>query len=131
MSIRVAWDQSEHVPEKTVIYWTFDGSWDWNDFSDADKLAYDMAISTAETVHSIIDFRASPKIPSTGAIGYFKRSITKAPPNRGKIVIVGASLMIRALEGILRSLAPKDSYKYRMADNLDDAYRILEGGQDQ
>lgn len=126
MGISVNWDQNGRLPEQTVIYWTFEGQWDWNDFSVADKEAYELAMSTKDTVHSIIDFRASPRIPGSGAIGYFKGSITKSPPNRGKIVIVGASLMIRALEGVLRSLAPKESYKYRMANDLEEAYRILQ-----
>lgn len=125
MGIIVDWDIQGHMPEKTVIYWTFDGKWDWNDFSKADKQAYDMAMSMTHRVHSIIDFRASPHLPSSGAIGYFKRSVTQAPPNRGTIVIVGASRFIRALEGVLRALVPQNAAHYRMADTLEEAYDIL------
>lgn len=128
MGIDVSWDASGRFPEKTVIYWLFEGQWDWNDFSRADKQAYEMALAESHTVHSLIDFRASPNIPRSGAISYFTRSAMKAPPNRGTVVVVGAPRLIRAMEGILRALAPKASeqYKYTMLNDIEEAYQVLE-----
>jgi hypothetical protein len=132
MGIRTEWDTSGRFPEQTVIYWTFEREWDWNDFSKADKEAFQMALGVSHSVHSIIDFRASEGIPRSGAISYFTRSVTKAPPNRGTVVVVGAPRMIRALEGILRALSPKASEqnKYTMVNEVEEAYQILLGVSD-
>lgn len=127
MGIQVDWDHSGQMPEQTIIYWMFEGEWDWNDFSQADRQAYEMALSMPHTVHSIVDFRASPHIPRRGAISYFTRSVTKAPPNRGLVVIVGAPRMARALEDVLRTLAPQASSHYKLANSIDNAYQMIQG----
>ena len=128
MGIDVKWDDSGHLPEKTLIYWTFEEGWDWNDFSEADKRAFQMALDVSHTVHSIIDFRASSGIPGSGAISYFTRSIQKAPPNRGTVVVVGAPGIIKAMEGILRLLSPQAAAlnKYPLVDTPEEAYTILQ-----
>lgn len=130
MGITVGWDHSGQLPDHTVIYWSFEGVWDWNDFSEADKCAYELALSQTHTVHSIVDFRGSSHIPSNGVISYFARSVTKAPPNRGLVVVVGAPRIIQALEGILRLLTQKAASKYRLVDNLESAFVILKQFQE-
>jgi hypothetical protein len=127
MAIQVDWDGSGRVPEKSVIYWTFDGEWTWDQFAEMDKRAYELSLEMTPTVVDVlVDMRASSRIPFSGAIGYFSRSIRRNPPNRGSVVIFGASGIVRALEPVLRRLNPGTSDGYQIIETIDEAYQFLE-----
>lgn len=123
MGITVEWYQYESL--KPVIYWTFDGVWDWNDFNDADYRAYNMAAEADRRVHSIVDMRASAGVPRTGAVSYFSRSVKTVPPNRDQVIIVGVNSLLRSFEPILRRLYPRASSNYRIANTPEEAFAML------
>jgi hypothetical protein len=125
MTVLVDWDQSPNVSARSVIYWIFEETWDWYDFGKADRQAYQMALSVPHRVDSIVDFRRSQRIPRSGALSYFSGSVTKAPPNRGIVVVVQPPAMVRALESVLRRLYPASSAQYVLASTLDEAYALI------
>ena len=127
MGVEVDWDSSGRVPEESVIYWTFDGEWTWDQFAEMDALAYEMSLEKTPTVVDVlVDMRASKRVPFSGAIGYFSRSIRRNPPNRGSVVIFGASGIVRGLEPVLRRLNPGTSDGYQIIGTIDEAYQFLE-----
>ena len=132
MGIQVAWDDSGRVPEESVIYWTFAEEWNWNEFAEADKTAYQMSVGMIPVVIDVIvDMTQSDRTPFIGAIGYFTRSIHHDPSNRGVVVIVGVSGILRSLESILRRLTPKASPAYVLVNTLEEAYHLIEDRQQQ
>ena len=130
MDIQVEWDDSQRLPDCAIIVWTFPDEWDWNDFAQADKQAFQMALDSLNTVHSIVDFRQTNRLPHSGAISYFTRSIATAPPNRGIVAVVSTSRLISSLETILRALAPKAAKQYVLVKTLDEAYTAIAQYQD-
>lgn len=127
MGVQVDWDSSDQNPEKSVIYWTFAGDWTWDQFAEADVRAYEMSLEMTPTVIDVlVDMRASNRIPFSGAIGYFSRSIRRSPPNRGAVLIFGAGGIVKALEPVLRRLNPGYSDGYHLVETIDDAYQFLE-----
>ena len=132
MAVQVAWDDSGRVPEKSIIYWTFAGTWNWDEFAEVDEIAYEMSVGMMPAIIDVIvDMTGSGRTPFTGAIGYFTRSLRRNPSNRGIVVIVGARGVLRSLEAILRRLNPKTSQAYLLVATLEEAYHLIEERRQQ
>lgn len=126
MGVHVDWDTGDRAPARTIIYWTFEGLWDWGEFSAADEKAYQMALSVDHQVDSLVDFTRSNHLPMSGAMTYFMRSVRRNPPNRGTVVVFAANSVIRAIANVLKRLNPAFAENYVFADNLEDAYMLLD-----
>ena len=126
MGIQLKWDDSGRVPEKTVIYWAFGESWTWTDFAQCVEEAYDWQMqSVPKTIHTIADMQEGKGMFAADAISSITYSIKHVPPNRGKVVVVGASRLLKLLEPIIRRLVPQLSAAYVLVDSLDEAYELV------
>ena len=120
MSITVSWDNAE----KTVIYYAFDGSWDWDDFDAAFEQSVTMTESVEHYVHIIADLRNSDSLPD-GALLYIRRVMRVIPPNRGKIVVLGGGKNVKILMDMATRIYKKIAHRFIVVDDLTDAYVAL------
>ncbi len=120
MPIQVAWDNDE----QTVIRYDFQGSWSWSDYSQAVEEADRMMLSVDHTVDAIANLQHSRGLP-TGAIHHVRRTITKAPPQLGVIVIAHPSLFVQAMTTAFNRVYPHLGERILLADTLDEARALI------
>ena len=126
MNITVTWDNDE----KTILRYNYGKSWNWNDFNQAAKEAYEMLDLVTHTVSIIMDFQNAQLIPQ-GAITNVQRAFsTRRHNNIGTTIIVGASAnsFLQAIAGIGRKLsrATANDWQLTFVATLPEAYDLIE-----
>ena len=125
MSIRIKWDDSGRVPEKSVIFWEFDETWTWKEYDERTQEAYEWQKDQPKAIHTIVDMRRSKGLFSGNALSSIVRGIRLVPPHPGKVAVVGANRYIQMLEPIIRRLIPHLASYYMLVDSLDAAYELI------
>jgi hypothetical protein len=125
MSVSVAWDNSE----KTVIRYTAEGKWTWDEF----YLARDAARAWMDSVsHSkinfIIDVRSTSIFPSN-ALSHFGRMPSHTHPKSGMIVMVGVHRFAQVLVDMMTHLNSAAMNKFCMVSTMEQAREILAARQ--
>ena len=117
MSINVEWDGDE----KTAVRFTYLGQWTLPEFYTAIDQSNAMMAEVGRKVNVIIDTRKSNALPNN-FISVMRMMPSKASPNTGTIVIVGANAFIRAFANTIARLFPSEQQrKVILADTLDSA----------
>ncbi len=104
MGINVRWDNEE----QTIIQYSFDGRWTWNDLYSALDRVQEMSASVDHRVDAIIDLTHADLMPA-GAIFSLdgrknaQKLASKANAARGLIVIAGANAFIRSIYDAFRA----------------------------
>lgn len=123
MGIRVEWDNKD----KTVIRYSLEGQWTWDDLLDAVATSNAMLDEAGHKIHFIHDASTSKGIPN-GALSQLKRFIGKEHPNTGRSVIVGAQgnaiMLARGLLGMVDRVYKKD-WAFMFANTLEEARAML------
>ena len=124
MKIQSQWDNDNH----SIIRHEFERGWSWTDFHQALDTAYQMMDTVNQDVHVILDFRTANLIPN-GALTQLKMAYSNPKhSNIGKTVVVGANSFMQALVSVGTKLAgnSSDNWEVQFANNLDEAYQILD-----
>ncbi len=123
MAVRVEWDNKE----KTVIRYSLEGQWTWDELLEAVATSNAMLDAAGHKIHFIHDASNSKGIPN-GALSQLKRFIGKEHPNTGHSVIVGgrgsAIMLARGLLGMVDRVYKKD-WAFMFADTLEEARAML------
>ncbi len=124
MTIKVAWDNSEH----NVVRIVFQHGWIWQDLRQAIEQADDLITSQPHTVDLLIDIHDAGGIPSdfiTRAGELFSQGDARA--NEGQKIIIGANTLVRiAYKGFLKIYGSKmESRPFKFADSLESARQLL------
>ena len=120
MPVEVTWDDDAH----TRIYYRFSGKWTWDEAWQAMSKANRLSREEEHTVHALIDLTGSNWFPP-GAITQFRASRKMRPPNRGYLIIISTSTLIRTIENIIRLIFPDVMSDYHTAQTYDDACQRL------
>ncbi|MBL8161637.1 MAG: hypothetical protein JNJ61_06580 [Anaerolineae bacterium] len=123
MGIHVEWANRE----RTLLIYSFGGSWDWNDYQAASEQARGMTGSAAQQVDVILDFRHTNALPQ-GMMRQFSssfRSLAYQPHNVDRMVIVGATGLLVIISNVLRNIYPQVTAKVLEAPTLEKAYTLL------
>lgn len=123
MGIHVAWSN----PERTLLTYTFSGSWDWADYHSVSEQAYSMTSSVTHQVDVILDFCQTNALPQ-GVLRHFSssfRNMAHQPRNINRIVIVGATGLLVIVSNVLRNVYPQVTAKVLEAPTLEKAYALL------
>lgn len=92
--IHVQWDNDE----QTIVVFTFDGAWTWQDFRDACDESRRLHDQVSHIVVSIFDLREANDLP-TNFFSHVRYALDVTdPPNRTQTqFVVGAGFLIRSL----------------------------------
>jgi hypothetical protein len=128
MAIRVEWDD----PNQTALRYTYEGSWNWDEFQQAHRQARLMLDTVDHKVDVIIDVVQTGILPNN--ILSRANSIPRdRHPNEGTVIIVGANPLIRFLYDVARRIYAEviDYRGYRIVSNLEEARSIARSRTDR
>lgn len=121
MSIQVSWGNAE----QTIILYTINGRWTWEQFYDAISQGRTMMESVAHPrVDFIVDMTRGKLLPGN-ALPQFARMSNNHHSKSGRMVIVGATGFIHALLNILGKHQQKTLRMIMAVQSLDDARDLL------
>ncbi len=119
MPVTVDW----YNPEKTILCYTFDVQWTWDDIQNVLEIAFSLIDSVDHPIHVLLDLRANTSPPRISAAGL--RQVAHSPathhPNVTRIIIIGGGPMIRVLYDIFSRIYPQAAAYYQFADTLETA----------
>lgn len=121
MAIQVQWDN----PEKTVIYYTFEGRWTFKDFNGVYQEVFAMLDTVNHPVHAIVDLSKSPFFP-TDTLSEMRRLTFEQHRNGGITVIITQNHMAHAMYNFLRSVYRRFSEVFHLVNSQEAAYQVLE-----
>jgi hypothetical protein len=122
MPITVKWDNDE----KTIIYYTFDGAWTWDEFNAVYQDVYAMLDTVQHQVHAIVDLRSSRLLPRD-TLTQMRRLTYEQHENGGITVFITSNPLARTFYSILSNLYRRAREIFRLATTPQDAYDILAG----
>jgi hypothetical protein len=128
MAIRVEWDDSD----QNALRYTYEGSWNWDEFQQARKQARLLLDTVDHKVDVIIDVVQTGILPNN-ILSRANSIPRERHPNEGTIIIVGASPLIRFLYDVARRIYAEviDYRGYRMVASLEEARSITRGRSDR
>ena len=121
MGITVMWDNEQH----SIIRYVFECHWTWDDFQVARELVYKMIDAETHTVALLFDVPRDVSIPPN-FVSKFATMFRHKHPRTCAMVVVGGNPYVRALVGVLASVADKSGNTLRAFYLQDQAYAWLE-----
>ncbi len=119
--ILLDWDN----PQRTIIRYTFEDPWTWEDYYATNIKRDQMFSSTDQVIDIILDFRLGKHIPPQ-AVTHFRKAASWDSPQRGVVVVIGVNVILQALANIMINVYPQAASKApRPARDLDDARRMI------
>jgi len=120
MGINVTWDDAE----RKIIYFNFDGPWQWDELYAASDQATAMLDSVGHMVDFIMDIREASQNPKD-LMSHAERIASGSHPRRGIMVVVGANKLLRTVGSGLRKLFPVATRSVVFASDLEEAYEVI------
>ena len=112
--------------EKTIVRWTPQGRWTWEDVYEANERVMTMLDDVPYPVGHIADLQGSELMPP-GAIKHLRYLFSQKRRESDFVIIVGASTVVRALFQFLYNLPLPLFQESRMimVSAMDEAYRVI------
>jgi hypothetical protein len=120
MPITVQWDSDE----KSVVRYTFESKWTWDEYHAAIAQAFDMVKDLPYVVNMILDFSQSTVLPSN-ALSHFSSSMKTPPREFDVAVVISKSGFIETLVAVFRRLSSKTGEKLVVRKSLEEARAYL------
>jgi hypothetical protein len=125
MTVYAEWDNAE----KTVMRWTFEGDWTWEEYYSTRKTTNQQISAQKYPVDLIVDMRASNALPS-GVLMHARNAVFISPENISLTVYVGINPVLRAFfnmfNNLYRGLIRAKQLDMILVATIDDAYKALE-----
>ncbi len=126
MAIQVAWGN----PDRTIVLYTFDGAWTWQEFHAAIDIARRLTSTVRHPVREIIDMTQADDVPSLvslplNAMNHMKRLIHSVHSAECEVFVVGVKPLVKALWDTFRAISsPSRATNVCFVKTLDEAYRL-------
>jgi hypothetical protein len=120
MPITVQWENDE----KTIVRWTLEGVWGWDDFRAAQAELHSMIRDLPYLVDVVADMRSAPSLPKD-TFRNFKSAELRAVPNRDRIVLVGANLLVKGMATTFNQVFRNHPTHFLLAENVEEALTLL------
>lgn len=122
MPINVMWKDQE----KTMLAFLFEGTWNLNDFYQANQKSNSLLDEVTHSVTLVMDVQGSKMIPN-GFMGALSNASRKIHPNTGIVVMVGVNAFARAFISLYRKIYPEKEGEKSIyfAANYDEAQSIV------
>jgi hypothetical protein len=125
MTVYADWDNTE----KTVMRWTFEGDWTWDEYYSVRKTTNQQISAQKHPVYLIVDMRASSALPS-GVLMHARNAVFISPDNIDLTVDVGINPVLHAFfnmfSNLYRGLIHSKRLEMVIVATMDDAYKALE-----
>lgn len=119
MPVSIHWDN----PEKTIIYFTFEGKWTLEELYAVLDEQQKMMASIDHTAHAIVDVRDSSILPSN-ILSIRSRQDRMTPKNQGISVVVGGGRFVTVIANMYQQLANHE-VSIHFTENIDDARKMI------
>ena len=119
MGVQIKWVDEA----KTVLEYSFDDPWGWEDYYVAIKIAQQLTEGVSHKITTIIDLSNSKGLPP-GAMTHLRR-VGRENPNQGMVILVGMNLFIRTFSNMLMRFYPKAAEKARLVATREEAYKLI------
>jgi hypothetical protein len=126
MAVQIMWDN----PEKTIVRYNFEGRWTWDEFYPVYKEALAMELSVPHRVDVIVDLQNARLFPDN-LLTHMKGISDKQPPNIGVSVLVTKHRFVHSMYNIGIKFYGKIKHYFRLAETLEDAYKMIEEERQQ
>jgi len=120
MAVLVDWGDSDEI----ILLWRFDDSWTWNDARYALNQSRTLVEGTTQTVVLMVDMRRATVNP-TGLLKHLPQLYKQLPEEVARVIFIDESTMFYSLFQMLKFQHPTIMDKCLLADNVDDAYRLV------
>jgi hypothetical protein len=120
VSITIKWDNAE----KTILSYTFDGEWTWQELDIVWRQGENMVEGITQRYDVIMDLRNMNVIPRN-ALQVMRDRYELHSPNGGLTVLIGANALIRAILDVLTRIKPQAFEHYRCVPTLEEAYQLI------
>jgi hypothetical protein len=120
MPITVRWDNDA----KTVIYYTFDSAWTWDEFNTVYKDVYAMLDTIEHKVHAIVDLRTSRLLPRD-TLTEMRRLTYEQHENGGITVFITENALARTFYSILSNVYRRAREIFRLVTTPEEAYAVI------
>jgi hypothetical protein len=128
MPISIGWDEMKiDGQEKSIMRWTFDGSWTWSELMQLAAHSHNMVASVAPRKVDVIVV-SGPKgyiLPSGNALAEVGCAIDMRASNLNRIVVVTTPGIFAALTRTLIKTARVSSRLMIMVSSLEEAYELV------
>lgn len=121
MPIFIRWDD----PDKTIIRQTYDGNWDVSDMHKTFDEIQQMRAEVNHPINIIADMSYS-RLASGNVLTVLSRAERIFLTEVNIAVVIGANSYLKALTNIATRLAPKALGRMHFANNVEEAYTIIE-----
>lgn len=126
MPVNVEWANDE----QTIVLYTIEGKWTWNDFYPEYDKAITMEKAQPHRVDVVLDMRENKSVPPN-ALTHIKGITDRQPDNIGLSVLVTSNMFIYKLFEIAVKFYPKVGTYFRVTDTMDKAFDIIAEAQVQ
>src|SRR5262245_22756963 len=120
MSVSANWDNEQ----QTIIRYSFDGNWTWNEFYAAVNQSHALQDSVSHRVDVILDLGESYVVPE-GALMQMRRLAGINHPNTGVRIIVSRNSTLSVLFDTFTRVYNRNAEKYYLASSMEQAYAII------
>ena len=127
MAVNAEW----HDPERTVIIYRVEGTWDWGEFYRAVVRANALLDTVAHTVDFLVDMSRSTSVPAMNpaVMPFAAHNPTLDHENAGVLVVAGASAFVKTIFDIFARFYSHSADRYYFSATLAGAESILQAHQ--
>lgn len=119
MPISVRWENED----KTIVRWTLEGAWTWDEFREAQEELHLMIRDLDYQVDVIADMRSAPALPKE-TFHNFKSAELRAVPNRDRVILVGASLLVKGMATTFNQVFRNRPTHFWLAETIEEALAL-------
>ncbi len=119
--IKVTWQDID----QRILLWEFIGSWEWDEYLESVKIAYEMVRSVAPNRVDIIAALAQSSGLPANVVSKVAQASRTMPKNWELTVVVGGGTFIDTMVNIGRRLVRDMADKYAIAPNVEAAMTLI------
>lgn len=112
--------------KKTIVLYTFEGSWTWEEFHELDDPIWELIATVDYRIDLIIDWTRSSGFPLGIMSSMHRAGENVVPQTEGLTISIAGPYLIKIMLGIFRRTYPKAAAAYRLVTSLDEAITLLE-----
>ena len=116
-----------HNPERTIIIFRFEGTWDWGELHRAVIRANTLMDTVGRTVDFLVDMCHSTSVPAMNpaVMPFGDANPTLDHENAGILTVAGASAFVKTIFDIFGRFYPRSADRYYFSATLAGAESIL------
>ena len=123
MAVNVAWDNTE----KTILRYSYQGSWTWDEYNQAVHTGLSLAASVQHRFDLVADFTQCKTLPRN-VLSMFRKVLTNQrtmPPNMRLIVLVANSPFLDKMINMFRNINRDLAKQFCVVRTVEAAHELI------